>query len=626
MRPIMIIAPHAKVYRIAEQAVQNNEKVRVEYALLEDAIPIALEAESNGTQVIISRGGTTRLLERSALTIPIVDIAVSPFNVLNVIHHTQHLKSKITVLGSVRIIRGVEKIGRVLNVNLEVHEIYNRAEAEEYVRNRMQSENPIEVLIGGAVAESLAYEYNLPTVFLETSREDIETSLEEAYKLLEVRRIEEQKTEQFKAILDNINHGVIAVDKSGVITIFNKAAGKITGIERSHAEGKRIKDLLPQDTTQAVVRSGTSQLGELLQIGRTMVLSNKVPVKVGNEILGAVETLEDVTKIREYENIIRVKMAEKGHIAHFTFEDIIGDSPPFKKMIKLAQKYAEVDSTILIEGESGTGKEVFAQAIHSASRRCKGPFVAVNCGAIPDSILESELFGYQAGAFTGARRQGKDGLFTQAHTGTIFLDEISETSQNFQTTLLRVIQEMEVRPLGSDKVIPIDIRIIAATNRRLKQEVDLGKFRSDLYYRLNILRLNIPPLRYRKKDIPHFVRHFIGQNSAKLGKGLSISREAMTALKNYPWLGNIRELQNAIERLCVTCDLKIDKELVVDTLDEDTCYDLQGAERIDCMRKNHIFEVLKLCGNNKKLAAEKLGISRTTLWRELKANNQPAHG
>jgi len=624
MRPIMIVAPHAKVFKIAEEAVQDNEKVQVDYALLEDAIPIALAAESKGAQVIISRGGTTRLLERSTLTIPVVDIAVSPYNILSAIHHTQHLNRKITVMGSVRIIRGVEKLGRILNVDLEVHEIYNRAEAQEFVRSRMQSDNPIEVLIGGAVAESLAYEYNLPTVFLETTREDIEISLEEAYKLLEVRRIEAQKTEQFKAILDNINHGVIAVDKAGVITTFNKAAGRITGIARSHAEGKRVKDVLPQDTTQAVVRSGRSQLGELLRIGRTMVLSNKVPVKVGDEISGAVETLEDVTKIREYENIIRVKMAEKGHIAHFTFGDIIGVSPPFTKIIKLAKKYAEVDSTILIEGESGTGKEVFAQAIHSASRRRKGPFVAVNCGAIPDSILESELFGYQVGAFTGARRQGKDGLFTQAHTGTIFLDEISETSQSFQTTLLRVIQEMEVRPLGSNKVIPIDIRIIAATNRRLKQEVDLRNFRSDLYYRLNILRLNIPPLRYRKTDIPLFVRHFIEQNSAILGKGLSISQEAMTALKNYPWLGNIRELQNAIERMCVTCDLKIDGELVVDTLDEDTCDNLQGTERIDCMRKNHIFEVLKQCGNNKKLAAEKLGISRTTLWRELKGNNQPA--
>lgn len=624
MRPILIIAPHPEVFKIAEHAVYKNEKVQVDYGLLEDAIPIALAAESRGAQVIISRGGTTRLLEQCGLTIPVVDIAVSPFTILSAIHDAQKFNRKITVMGSVRIIRGVEQLGKILNVDLEVHEIFNRSGAEDYVRSRMRSKRPLQVLLGGAVAESLANSYSLPTVFLKTSQEDIESALEESYRLMEVRRKEAQKTEQFKAILDNINHGVIAVDKHGIITTFNKAAGKIIRLAQQNAEGKMIGDVLPQDTTLTVVRSGRPQLGELLRIGKTMVLSNKVPVKVGDDTMGAVETLEDVTKIREYENIIRVKMSEKGHVAHFSFGDIIGESQSINKSIHLAKKYAEVDSTILIEGESGTGKEVFAQAIHSASSRCKGPFVAVNCGAIPDSILESELFGYQAGAFTGARRDGKDGLFTQAHAGTIFLDEISETSQNFQTTLLRVIQEMEVRPLGSDKVIPIDIRIIVATNRRLKQEVDLGIFRSDLYYRLNILRLNIPPLRYRKEDIPHLVRYFIGHNTAKLGKELSISQGAMACLANYSWPGNIRELQNAIERLCVTSDVKIDESLVIETLEECDPDDSQNADRIDCIRKNHIIEVLQQCGNNKKIAAEKLGISRTTLWRELKRSNQAA--
>lgn len=439
----------------------------------------------------------------------------------------------------------------------EVQEIYNRALAVKYVQSRMHSENPIRVLLGGAIAESLANDYGLPTVFLETSLEDIEMAVEVASRLLEVRRLEAQKTEQLKAILDNINHGVIAVDKDGTITTFNKIAGKITGVDQLYAEGSMISEVLPQDTLPDVIQTGHPQLGELIKIGKTMTLSNKVPVKVGREILGAVETLEDVTQIREYENIIRIKMAEKGYVASFTFDDIIGGNHLFNKTLLLAKKYAGVDSVILIEGESGTGKEVFAQAIHSISSRSRGPFVAVNCGALPDSLLESELFGYQPGAFTGARRQGKDGLFTQAHTGTIFLDEISETSQTFQTTLLRVIQEIEVRPLGSDRVIPIDIRIIAATNKKLKQEVDNGSFRSDLYYRLNILRLNIPPLQSRKDDIPQLVRHFIGQNTVKLDKGLSISQKAIETLKEYHWPGNIRELQNVIERLCVTCDLKI---------------------------------------------------------------------
>jgi PAS domain S-box-containing protein len=618
VKPILVIAPHPKVLETAAQAARNNEKVHVRYGLLEDAVPLALEAQSQGAQVIISRGGTTRLLERSELAVPVVDIPVSPFNILSALHQARNFSRTITVMGSVRILRGVEKLQPILDVDLEIHQIYNRAEAEAYVRNRMQSPNPIQVLLGGAIAESLAQEYGLPTVFLETTREDIETALEEAYRLLEVRRIEAQKTEQFKAILQNINHGVIAVDKEGTITTFNRAAAKITGVAQPQAEGRRLQHVLPSDPTEEVIHTGLSQLGHLMRIGRTMVLANRVPVKVGGEIVGAVETLEDVTKIREYENIIRVKLAEKGHVAQWTFDDIIGRSPAIRETVRLARKYAEVDSVILIEGESGTGKEVFAQAVHSAGRRRAGPFVAVNCGAIPDTLIESELFGYEAGAFSGARRQGKDGLFTQAHTGTIFLDEISETSPRFQTTLLRVIQEMTVRPLGSDKVVPIDVRIIAATNRRLKREVERGNFRRDLYFRLNILRLNVPPLRLRKEDIPDLVRHFIRLNATRLGKDLSISREAMELLQNYDWPGNIRELQNVLERLCVTCDMKIDANLAAAVLEECRLEDQASSERIDSIRRNHILEVLRQCGNNKRQAAEKLGISRTTLWRELK--------
>jgi PAS domain S-box-containing protein len=618
VKPILVIAPHPKVLETAAQAARNNEKVHVRYGLLEDAVPLALEAQSQGAQVIISRGGTTRLLERSELAVPVVDIPVSPFNILSALHQARNFSRTITVMGSVRILRGVEKLQPILDVDLEIHQIYNRAEAEAYVRNRMQSPNPIQVLLGGAIAESLAQEYGLPTVFLETTREDIETALEEAYRLLEVRRIEAQKTEQFKAILQNINHGVIAVDKEGTITTFNRAAAKITGVAQPQAEGRRLQHVLPSDPTEEVIHTGLSQLGHLMRIGRTMVLANRVPVKVGGEIVGAVETLEDVTKIREYENIIRVKLAEKGHVAQWTFDDIIGRSPAIRETVRLARKYAEVDSVILIEGESGTGKEVFAQAVHSAGRRRAGPFVAVNCGAIPDTLIESELFGYEAGAFSGARRQGKDGLFTQAHTGTIFLDEISETSPRFQTTLLRVIQEMTVRPLGSDKVVPIDVRIIAATNRRLKREVERGNFRRDLYFRLNILRLNVPPLRLRKEDIPDLVRHFIRLNATRLGKDLSISKQAMELLQHYDWPGNIRELQNVIERLCVTCDMKIDAHLAAAVLDECRLEDQASSERIDSIRRNHILEVLRQCGNNKRQAAEKLGISRTTLWRELK--------
>ena len=618
MKPILIIAPHRKIYDNAVIASRRQSTIRVEYGLLEDAVPIARAAQQKGAEVIITRGGTAKLLERTDLAIPIVDIMLSPFNMFSAIHEARDFDREITVVGSNRIIHGVEKLGKILDVALEIHEIFNRNQAEEYVKSRMRSKHPIKVLLGGAIAESLAREYDLPTVFLETSVEDIERSVEEANRLMKVRRLEAQKTEQFKAILDNINHGVIAVDNAEIINIFNKAAGKITGIPQGAAEGKKLSDILPQKDINHVLKKGHSQLGRVISFGRVTTLSNKVPVKVGTKIAGAVETLEDVTKIKEYENIIRTKMAKKGYSPRFRFDDIIGESPELVKTIRLAKKFASVESIILIGGESGTGKEVFAQAIHSDSSRKSGPFVAVNCGALPDSILESELFGYQAGAFSGAHHEGKDGLFTQAHTGTIFLDEIGETSQTFQTTLLRVIQEMEVRPLGSDRVIPIDVRIIAATNRDLKQEMDRKNFRSDLFYRLNILRLHMPPLRFRKKDIPQLARHFIRNNAAKLGREFPITKQAVSTLCNYSWPGNIRELQNVIERLCVTCDKKIDTRLVTESLDE-IDETLKGAsDQIDHLKHRHIRDILKHCNNNKAKAAQKLGISRTTLWRALK--------
>ena len=618
MKPILLIVPFIRILEIAIQATQNMPYVQVECALLEDAIPLSLEAESKGTQVVISRGGSSLLLKSSRLNIPVVDITLSPFSLIRTIQKAKKISRKITVVSPAIIASVFEELSNLLDVEIEIHEIQNRNQAEKYVRQRMQSGPPIEVLLGGGIAEALAHEHGLPTVFLETNRQDIEKAVKEAVRLMEVRRKEAQKTEQLKAILDNINQGVIAVDRNEVITIFNKAAGKITGLAPKKAEGKKLSQMAPGDSLKDVIKTGRSQLGQLMLFEQKNAIANKVPVKIGKRIFGAVETLEDVTKIVEYEKIIRAKMAEKGYTAKFSFEKIIGQSPSIQKTIELAKKYANVDSTILIEGESGTGKEVFAQAIHSAGSRSKGPFVAVNCGALPDSLLESELFGYRPGTFSGALREGKEGLFTQAHNGTIFLDEIGSITQAFQITLLRVIQEMEVRPLGSNKVIPIDVRSIAATNKTLKQEVENGNFRSDLFYRLNILRINIPSLRFRKDDIPSLLNHFIQQNAAKLGKVISISQKATTVLNEYSWPGNIRELMNITERLCVTCDQKIDQELVQSTADEFFQNTSVSPKSIDGIKLSHIHEVLQQCQNNKTKAAEELGISRTTLWRELK--------
>ncbi len=293
--------------------------------------------------------------------------------------------------------------------------------------------------------------------------------------------------------------------------------------------------------------------------------------------------------------------------------------------------YAEVDSTVLIMGETGTGKELFAQSIHNYSLRADKPFVAVNCAALPENLLESELFGYVEGAFTGARKGGKTGLFELAHGGTVFLDEISEMTPNLQARFLRVLQEKEVVRIGDDKIIPVDVRVIAATNRDLYEYVDEGKFREDLFYRLCVLRLDIPPLRERKDDIYELVLFFLELKSKTLNKKTpKLSQNIIEKLVNYDWPGNVRQLENLIERCIVISNEKeINDEILSEALFitpsykpiKDKNISESANNSIDVLKNienDTIKKVLQETNGNKKLAAEKLGISVTTLWRRLK--------
>jgi len=310
--------------------------------------------------------------------------------------------------------------------------------------------------------------------------------------------------------------------------------------------------------------------------------------------------------------------------------EILGKSPAIKKVLSLIAKVAPRDSTVLILGESGTGKELVARAIHARSRRRKGPFVPVNCGAIPEELLESELFGYERGAFTGASRS-KPGRFELAHGGTLFLDEVSEMSPKLQVKLLRVLQERVVERLGSEEPRPVDLRIIAATNRDLEKEVAEGRFREDLYFRLNVIPLRLPPLRERREDIPllaeHFLKKFCEREEVPLKR---LSPEALECLKNYSWPGNVRELENLMERLVVL----VEEDLIQE---EDLPEHLRGLSRppglitvdippqgLDLRRtlleieKAFILKALELSGGVRTQAAKLLGLKRTTLVEKMK--------
>jgi transcriptional regulator with PAS, ATPase and Fis domain len=348
---------------------------------------------------------------------------------------------------------------------------------------------------------------------------------------------------------------------------------------------------------------------------------NLVPVKDDQNPQLTVISFSSVKQVQHSERKLQERL-NKGHQATYSFKDIIGTSPALRQSIETARRFARVDSSVLITAETGCGKEMFAQSIHRASRRRNGPFVVVNCAALPENLLESSLFGYEKGAFTGASREGRQGSFLTANGGTIFLDEVSEMPLNLQARFLRVLQEKEVVPLGSDEVIKVDLRVVAATNRNMQKLISEGSFRNDLYYRLAVLQLNIPNLNQRKEDIPELVRHFLYKRARDLDLLCpEISEEALAYLQTLEYPGNIRQLQNITERILVLHDAvgPVSLDLVRSVAQTEPAH-TETVQPVHSRKdeKEDIIQALAACGNNRARTAEMLGISTVTLWRKLK--------
>jgi transcriptional regulator with PAS, ATPase and Fis domain len=363
--------------------------------------------------------------------------------------------------------------------------------------------------------------------------------------------------------------------------------------------------------------------------GEQLLVIDFVPVVRGgrgNRTGGVILFVQTVSSIQKDESIIRKKIHSRGLKAKYNFDDIISTSKVFERVLNQARQFARVDSPILILGESGTGKELFAQSIHNASARRDGPFVAINCAALPENLLESELFGYSEGSFTGAIKGGKAGLFEMAHGGTIFLDEISEIPVSFQSKLLRVLQENEVRRIGDDKLLSLDIRIITATNKDLREQVRCGLFRQDLLFRLNVLAFNIPPLRERREDIFCLFQHCIAEFSKKYNKKIAlIPGEARCLLEEHVWEGNVRELRNIAERICVlNSEGVIAGDIVREMLNDRASLPatpagaMRDPEEDDRAELDKLKSLIEKFGGNRNKIAGHLGIDRTTLWRKLK--------
>lgn len=431
----------------------------------------------------------------------------------------------------------------------------------------------------------------------------------------------------FKVILSSIADGVFTVDSERVITSFNPAAERITGVPASRAIGKRCYDVFHADCCEQhclleqTLRTGREAIDQPVNI--TDSAGSRIPISISTavlrddngEVLGAVETFRDLSTIEH----LRKELART-----YTFEDIISKSPILHKLFAILPDVAESDSTVLIQGPSGSGKELFARAIHNLSSRKDKPYAVVNCGTLPAQLFESELFGYVQGAFTDARRD-KPGKLTVADGGTVFFDEIGELPMSTQVKLLRLLQQREYEPVGSTKPVTADLRVVAATNQDLRALVGNGKFRDDLYFRLAVVRFDLPTLARRREDIPYLVDHFIRKNNARRGKNVvSVSPEVMAILMRHDFPGNVRELENIIEYCFVLCHGSvIQKEHLPAELAIAPVEAGAGRGSLDLVasaveEEARIKAMLKLHGGNRTQAARAMGIDRTTLWRKMK--------
>ncbi len=457
------------------------------------------------------------------------------------------------------------------------------------------------------------------------NKDDLKSNLVKVLALIRAGiAVEHQQSLFYQAVTQYSHDGIICVDEEGIVTVFNNQASEILGVSVENAIGKPLISFNPTAGLPRVLHQREIELEDIISVNGRMVAANRVPICISGEIVGAISTFQDVTRLQKYEQMVRRKLNNVGFEAKFQFDDIVAIADSSRRVKDTARQCGEVDATVLITGESGTGKELFAQSMHNISPRARGPFVAVNCAALPDSLLESELFGYDEGAFTGANRGGKQGLFELAHGGTLFLDEIGELPLSFQGRLLRVLQQREVLRVGGKAMIPVDVRVIAATHQPLQELVQKGAFRSDLFYRLYVLSLHVPPLRERKEDIIPLTNIFVREFMFKYRKSnIMLSDAAYYNLIHYDWPGNIRELRNVIERAVVmtgNCDF------VADELIQEMCAgSFRSFEKQTSNSPHHSLslEDIQLLRAYEKTSsvskcADTLGMHRTTVWRHLK--------
>jgi len=617
---------------------------RLEVRMLEmaaqDAILPLQEMMAAGLLDAVIAAGQGAQLLRDTLALPVATISLNGYDILHALAAAKRIQPRAVLLSRRRLADEFDELRPLLNVEVTQLVYDNDDSARRHLETLSRAMRP--VVVGSSQIIHFAAEYDLPSVLV-YSRESIARAFDAAAELTRIARMEAARRERLDRMLESLSEGVVAVDMNEHVQSINPALARLIGITPERAMGKALTLLAPALSLTEVLRDGEGRRDEVTVLnGRTLVTQRLPLIEAGLQV-GAVLTLQESSAIERADRKLRAQARKSQFQARYRLDEVLGNSPPMQAAREMAQLYAASDSSVLILGESGTGKELFAQGIHLASRRAAGPFVAINCAAFPENLLESELFGYEEGAFTGSRRGGKPGLVELAHRGTLFLDEVGDMPLPMQTRLLRVLQEREVLRLGSAEPLPVDVRVIAATHADLTARIASLQFRGDLYYRLAILTLSLPSLVKRGEDLALIAAALAKDALARLGSRADpalLVAPLLEAARVYTWPGNVRELQNLVERLAVFFGAigmlavetvhQVAPELLAKPLasgpgsGQADAPLLAGrleaplAELTEQTRRGRASAMLAECGGDRVLAARRLGVSRTTLWRLLR--------
>ena len=624
---------------VQDYAATLGMGIEIRLATMEKAVPVARSLLEEGVEVILGGGATGNLL-RQQLHKPVVTIARSHLDVIRALlcarRYTRHIA--LTCYGPPP--AGWEILDNLLDIRIVTISFTTTESLRKEIGQAVA--NGVGCVVGGGICAEIARNWGCEGVVVTPSTDVMQRALEEAVNIAVSQRLEREQAAWLQGILDSLHEGIVGVDAQGKVITCNPRATQLLEVDARQATPTTAV-LRSMGIPDALHRTERGQ-DTVRQVGKHEFIINSRPILVNNEVRGAVAAFRPVEDIRSIDRKLRAHLRIKGFATRHDLDALIGKSSVMCQLRSKARRFANTEASVLIQGETGTGKELLAHGIHAASPRCKQPFVAINCAALSENLLESELFGHDEGAFTGARRGGKDGLFTLANEGSIFLDEIGDISPALQALLLRVLESGEIMRVGGDRVIPVNVRVISSSWKSLVDEVRAGRFRADLYYRLTTLSLYLPPLRRRREDIPDIVHVLL----ARKGMPNHFSSHGLKMLADYTWPGNIRELEALVRRYTLLLDRPAPNDaLLAELLQElraiqtppsldiappasfesdrlsSSCRLSSNAsslrEQLEACECEILKKTLINVNHNRTLAARSLGISTNTLWRKLKA-------